>query len=207
MRPAVIVILVSISIARAQDHDPRATALANFKTALETGNVKTLANLAAGKEGDVLRKLADPYTKTKAASDRLDAALKEKGINFTNPFAGSVTPLADLQLDILEIAKDGNQDIARVRFGPRGKAMEETLALVQEEGTWRISLPAELLKDLRTLSKKDHRDRRLQGIDKLGDLLDTVAKEVQNGTLKTKEAVVLRVARLFQEGRLGELLG
>lgn len=204
---ALFIIVTSFPSLCAQDNDPRAVAVANFKVALETGNVKTLSGLAGGKEGDTLRKLADPYVKAKAASDRLDAALKEKSITFGNPFAASVTPLADLQLDILEITKEDNQEIARVRIGPRGKTIEETLLLTQEDGGWRVSLPADMLKDLRTLSKKEQRDRRIQGIDKLATLLDTVAKEVQNGTLKTKETVLLRVAGLFKDEGVGEYLG
>jgi hypothetical protein len=206
MRIALALLLAAAATGsmQAQDTDPRVAALAGFKTALESGNVKTLSGLAAGKDGDTLRKLADAYTRARAASDRLDNALKEKRILLVNPFAASANPLADLQLDILELTKENNQDIARVRFGPRGKTVEETLLLAQESGLWRVSLPAELVKDLRSLDKKEARDRRVQAIDKLAELLDSVAKDVQSGTLKTKESVLLRIAKGFRDAGIGD---
>jgi hypothetical protein len=201
-----IALLVFAAVAGAQEKaDERATVLANFKTAMEAGDLKKLGPLVAGGEGEILRALAEPYAKAKVASDRFDSALKEKAIAFSNPFAGAVTPLADLQFDVVEFAREDGKELVRVRFGPRGKGQEETLLLQQEQGTWRVSLPTELIKELKPLTKREERDRRAKGIEKLSELLDTAAREVQNGTLKTKEAVALRMARLFEEGNLAEL--
>jgi len=201
----VLVLVVAISsLVLGQEADPRAAVLAGFKSALEKGDVKEVAGFVAGKHGEILRRLAEPYSRAAAASDRLDAALLEKNINWSNPFAAGVRPLADLQLDILEVTREENQDLVRIRFGPRGRTQEETLALVQEGGAWRVSLPADLRKDLARLTSKEAVDRQAKHLDALAEILDALAKEVSNGSLKSRNEIVLRLAKLVHEKGLGE---
>jgi hypothetical protein len=199
-----LLLIASSSLVPGQESDPRAAVLASFKTALEKGEVKEMAALVAGRHGEILRRLAEPYSRAAAASDRLDAALVEKNINWSNPFAAGVRPLADLQLDIVELAREDNQDIVRVRFGPRGRTQEETLALVQEGGAWRVSLPADLRKDLARLASREDVDRQAKNLDALAEILETLAREVANGSLKNRNDVVLRLAKLVHEKGLGE---
>jgi hypothetical protein len=182
-------------------------ALAAYKVAVETGNLEATAKLTAGEAGAAFRKLAGPLAAAKAAADRLDQALQEKpDLNFKNPFAAGLAPLANLQLDVVEVTKEKDRILARVRFGPKGKAEEETVGVRQEGGVWRIDPPAWLGRQLRPLTTADRLDRQLKGLDKLTAVLDSLAKDIRDGKVKTKEEAVIRTVQLVNEANLGELL-
>lgn len=199
--PLLVLGAVLLGAAQAQE-DPRAGVLASFKTALESGSVKDLAPHVAGKPGQVLRRLAEPYARAKTAAQRFEDALAEKGIALDNPFAASVRPLADLQLDLLEIIKDKEQHQVRVRFGPRGRTAEEVLALVQEEGVWRVTLPAVLLADLEPVLSKDAADKRAKQLETLAEIFDLLARDVGNASLKTREDILRRLLELARDKNL-----
>ena len=184
-----------------------AAALGFVKAAVESGDVKTLSMHTAGEAGATLRKLAEPHSKARLASERLDRALKDKPeIGFKNPFSASLSPLADLQYDIVEVGKEDKKVPARVRFGLRGRAQEEAVFVHNEAGAWRVDLPGDLAKTLKSLANAERADRQARGLEKLAELLDTLAKEIQDGGLKTKDAVVLRMLALVDDAGLGELL-
>jgi hypothetical protein len=184
-----------------------AAALGFAKAAVEGGDVKALSAHTAGEAGATLRKLAEPHSKARQASERLDRALKDKPeIGFKNPFTAGLTPLADLQYDVVEVGKDDKKVPARIRFGLRGRAQEEAVFIHNEAGVWRVDLPGELAKTLKPLANPERVDRQARGLEKLTELLDTLAKEIQEGSLKTKDAVVLRMLALVDEGGLAELL-
>jgi len=194
--------LLGLPTTTAAQDDARAAALAAFKAAVESGSVKDLAPHVAGQAGQVLRRLAEPYARARASAERFEAALAEKNISLENPFAASVRPLADLQLDLLEIAKDKEQHVVRVRFGPRGRAAEEVLALVQEEGAWRVTLPAALMKDLQPVLRGNAADQRVRQLETLADIQDQLARDVSNGSLKNRDDVLLRLLVLSREKNL-----
>jgi hypothetical protein len=179
--------------------DPRASALARFKVAIETGNIKELAPLVAGRPGQILRRLADPYARLQAANERLEAALAERGITLENPFASVAQPLEDCHLEVLEITQEAGKPCARVRFGPRGRGAEELLALVEEEGTWRVTLPSALGNDLEKDAGQVPVEQRARQLARLADLLETLAQELATGKLKTRDEVLLRLLRLYRE--------
>ncbi len=189
------------SAASAQD-DAGAAALAAFKVAVESGSVKDLAPHVAGQAGQVLRRLAEPYARARASAERFEAALAEKNISLENPFAASVRPLADLQLDLLEVSKDRERHLVRVRFGPRGRAAEEVLVLVQEDGVWRVTLPVALLKDLQPVLRGNAADQRVRQLETLADIQDQLARDVSNGSLKNRDDVLLRLLVLSREKNL-----
>jgi hypothetical protein len=183
-----------------------AAALALVKVAVESADLKALAEHTAGDAGVTLRKLAEPYAKAKQANERLERLLKDKPeIGFKNPFA-DLNPLADMQYDIVEVGKEGATLTARIRFGPRGKAQEEAILVRRDGNGCRVDLPGELTKQLRVFASPDRLDRQIRGLDKLAEVLDTLAREVQEGKLKTKDAVTLRLLGLVDETKLAELL-
>lgn len=194
--------LLGVPGTAAAPDDARASALAAFKAAVESGSVKDLAPHVAGQAGQVLRRLAEPYARAKASAERFETALAEKNIALENPFAASVRPLADLQFDLLEIARDTEQHVVRVRFGPRGRAAEEVLVLVQEDGVWRVTLPAALLKDLQPVLRKNAVDQRVRQLESLADIQDQLARDVSNGSLKNRDDVLLRLLVLSREKNL-----
>jgi hypothetical protein len=207
-----VVGLVCLAPVAAQAQAPEkaitpAAALALVKVAVEAGDLKTLAQHTAGDMGVTLRKLAEPYAKAKLANERLERLLKEKSeIGFRNPFAGSLNPLADMQYDIVEVGKEAATLPARIRFGIRGKAQEEAILVRKEGDVWRVDLPGELVKQLQNLAGPERIARHARGLDKLADVLDTLTREIQEGKLRTKDAVTLRLAMLVEETKLAELL-
>ncbi len=191
---------------RAQEPAKAATpavALQAFKAAVDGGDFKALAQHAAGEPGRTLRELVAPFLKAKEANDRLEQALKEKKIEFRNPFAAGLTPFAELQFDLVDVTTENNQVLARVKCGPRGKAAEETVAVVMEDG-WRVTPPEAIA---RQLPAKDRLKKHAAGLDKLAKVLETVAKEVEAGKAATKDKVLLRLVELFAEEKLAEHLG
>ena len=184
-----------------------AAALGFVKAAIESGDVKALSAHTAGEAGATLRKPAEPHAKARQASERLDRALKDKPeIGFKNPFTVGLAPLADLQYDVVEVGKEDKKTPARVRFGPRSRAQEEAVFVHNEAGAWRVDLPGDLAKTLKSLVDAERVDRQARGLDKLAELLDTLAKEIQEGGLKTKDAVVLRMLALVDDAGLADLL-
>jgi hypothetical protein len=189
-------------IAVAEDQlSTQAAALQALKAAIEKGDVKALAQNAAGEPGVILRRLADPFAKAKTASDRLDKALMEKAeIGWRNPFSSGLTPLTGARLEIVEIGKEGSDFVARVRFGQADQ--EESLGIRNESGSWRVDLPAELVRALRPLGKPERLDRRRTELEQLTDVLNSLAADIESGKRKTKEAVMLRLLELIGESNL-----
>jgi hypothetical protein len=201
----IAVLLVGSGFGSATDADEasstQAIALRSFKTALEAGDVKRVSEHAAGETGAVLRRLAEPLAKAKAASDRLEKALAGKPeIGWQNPFAAGLAPLAGGQLEIVEIAKEGNLFAARVRY--RQAAQEESIGIRNEDGAWRIDLPQELAKELRPLRDPDRLEKRRKLLEQLADVLTTLAGDIETGKRKTKEEVTLRLLELIADSNL-----
>ncbi len=201
-RAVVFVLLVPFVPSGFCDEPPpaQAAALQAFKTALEKGDLKAVAESAAGESGNILRRLADPIAKAKAASDRLDKALTEKPeIGWQNPFAPGVAPLTG-QLEIVEIAKEGDSVVARVRYGQADQ--EESLGIRNEGGAWRVDLPAELARALRPLANPERLERRRKELEQLAEVLNSLAADIETGKRKTKEEVILRLIELASESNL-----
>lgn len=181
-------------------------ALQAFKAAVEAGDVKRLSQHLAGEQGAALRKLVEPFEKAKTASERFDRALKERKIDFKNPFAAAFSPLADMQFDVVNdevVKKTDREYLARIKYGPRGKAQEETVLVQAEEGAWRVGAPIELAK---TLPGKDRLERQMKGLEKLAEILDKLAGELETKKLTTKEELGVRLIKLIEDEKLAELL-
>jgi hypothetical protein len=186
----------------ADDATPKqAAALSEFKTYLEKGDLKKLGDKVAGESGNTLRRLAEPFSKAKAASDRLDKALADKPeVGWQNPFAAGLAPLARGQLEIVEITPNGESFVARVRYGQFGQ--EEAVGIRKEGEEWRIDLPAELARALRPLAKPERLEKRRRELEILAEILNSLAADIEAGKRKTKEEVILRLVELISDGNL-----
>lgn len=179
-------------------------AVAALKQALERRDIVAFAHSAAGAPGVTLRKLAPGMKKAQEASDKFDRALADKpALNVVNPFLDQLNPLKGYQLELVELSQDKGQYLARVRFGRTGKLGEETVSVVQEGDAWRVSLPGEYLKSAQRLTP-ERLEKQVQSLAKLAEVLNTVADEVTAGKLTTKEAILLRLAGLVKDAKLGE---
>jgi hypothetical protein len=206
-----LVLALSVPAAQppAEIKTPQA-AVAAVKKALDANDLRALSDLTTNPAATTLRKLAEPFAKTRLAGERLDRALKDKpALAFNNPFAASLTPFADVHFELVEIGKEGNQTVARIRYGPRGaSAPEEVVALVQEGPTWRVDPPQAVVKALRRLAASPARlDQYTQGLEKLADVLNALAGDIEKDQVKTREAALLRLAQLVEDAKLAELLG
>jgi hypothetical protein len=212
-RGAVLVIGIFAGILAAQQPDakPGSTpeaALAGYKSAIEGGHVVAAAELTAGSPGVAFRKLAGPWTKAKAASDRLDRALAGKPeLNLKNPLTRSFAPFVDMEYAVVEASKEGTRILVRIKYGPRGKGQEEVVGLVQEGGTWRLDPPGDLAKSLRRLNDPTVLEKRVKGLGTLAEALDKLAGEIEAGKLKNREEVLARLAVLVSSLELDKLLG
>lgn len=176
--------------------------LVAYKQAIERRDVVTFANLTAAAPGATLRKLAPAMKKAQDASDKLDHALADKpALNFVNPFLNELNPLQGYQFEKVELTQDNRQYLARVRFGRAGKLNEETVSVLQEGDTWRVSLPGDFLKSVKRLTP-DRLEKQVQALSKLAEVLSTVADEVAGGKLTTKEAILLRLANLVRDAKI-----
>jgi hypothetical protein len=183
--------------------DP-AAALSAVKEALEKADVVAYANLAAGPPGAIFRKLAGPLKKVQDASEKLDRAIAEKpALNVINPFANQLNPLVGYQIEIIELFKEGNQQLSRVRFGLANQLKEETLLIAQEDGQWRVSLPGEFLKSANRLTP-ERLSKQIDTLSRLADILTNLAGEVSSGKLATREAVMIKLAAAVKDAKLTE---
>lgn len=179
-------------------------ALTAYKQALEKADVLAFANLTAGSPGVTLRKLAGPLRKAQEASEKLDRALADKpALSVVNPFLEEFQPLKGFQLELVELTKEGNLHLARVRFGKTNQLKEETLSVLQEENTWRVSLPGDFLKSVNRLTP-DKLARQIETLTKLTDILTKIAAEVTAGQLTTKESILIKLATAIKEAKLFE---
>jgi hypothetical protein len=191
-------------------------AVQKMQTALQQHDLKALAEVAAQPHAGTLQTLAEPFSKARKASDRFDKAVRDKlKFPFVHPFAASLSPFADRQLELVEIAKDGTQLLARVRYGTPGSALEETLGIHPIDSIYRIDLPAEITRMTQKLARPAplaaegqgattplaREKQRLEGV---ALILDTVAEEIEKGKWTTKETVTLRLLELVQESKLAD---
>jgi hypothetical protein len=178
-------------------------ALNAYKQALDRRDPVAFANLTAGAPGAALRKLAPALKKAQDASEKFNRALADKpALSVTNPFLDQLDPLQGYHFEVVELAQENRQYLARIRFGRAGKLSEETVSVTQEGDIWRVSLPGEYLKSVQRLTP-ERLDKEVQSLTKLADVLNTVAEEVSSGKLTTKEAVLLRLAALVKDAKLG----
>jgi hypothetical protein len=194
-------------LAHAQDKAPGPEkALEAFKAAVEAGNVQDLSQLVAGDEGVGLRQLAEPFDKAKRASDRFDQAMRDRKIDFKNPFAAAFQPFLDVQFEAVKdeiIRKSDRQYLARVKYGPRGKAQEETVLVQLEGNVWRVGAPLELAK---SLPPKERWERQVKALEKLAQILERLAADIENKKLTSKEQVGILLIRLIEQEKLAEFL-
>lgn len=207
---AILLLLVGGTAAQPPAGSERATpaqAVAALRAALEANDFKTLSQIVPGPDDALLRTLAEPMAKAQAAARQLDEALKEQpNLNFTNPFAAATSPFRGLMLELVEVGKEGNQNVARVKFGPKGQPpREEVLGLVSEGNSWRVSLPGQLARELRRLKSPETELQKQCGrLEGLAKVLATLAEEVKGKKLKSREAALYRLAQLVDEAKLGE---
>jgi hypothetical protein len=202
---AMMALMVGAGVSSADADDAnfatQAAAMQAFKSALESGDIKQVSQHAAGETGAILRRVSEPLLKAKAASDRLDKALAAKPeIGWHNPFAAGLAPLAGSQLEVVEIAREGNLFVARVRY--RQSPQEETIAIRNEEGAWRVDLPSELAKDLQPLRDPERLDKRRKQLEQLTEVLAALAADIESGKRKTKDEVTLRLLELIADSNL-----
>lgn len=178
-----------------------------YKKALESGDVKTLAELTSGKEGEILRAIAEPLAKARAASDKFDEALRDKSIPLNNPFAANVNPLVDWQFDVVEPPKKVDDKLVFIaRFGPRGRTIEEALVASDKEGSWRISAPTDLARTLKPFHDAKALDQHKEALARLTTILSTAQDDVAKDRARTPAIVLLHLAKLVADNKLAEVL-
>ncbi len=186
--------------------NPKA-AVEQLRKALDNDDLALLSRLAVRPHDAALAALAEPFGKARAALLKLDQALKDKpNLTIANPFHAVLHPFSGMQLDLVEIGQEGNRHVARIRFGPRGTpADEEVLHILPEGEAWKVTLPAILVKQLQRLTRQpDQLKREASQLDKLATVLNQLAGEVEKNQIKSKEVLLLRLARLVDEHKLAE---
>lgn len=179
-----------------------------FKRALEQSDLAALSELTAGPLAAPLRALGGPLAKARAAADRLDNALKDKPtVAFTNPFSPSLQPFAGVRFEILEVVKERDQQVVRVRHAAKGMPVREEQLLVAADGpTWRLQLPATLQQQVQALiGDPAHLKRETQALEAVAAILNRLAEEIEKNQLQTKADAVARLLQLMQESKLSEL--
>lgn len=186
---------------------PQAT-LRSVVRALEQSDLAALADLLADDAlAQPLRTLGAALAKARASADRLELLLKDKpGLAFTNPFAPSLQPLAGCRFEILEITRERDVQVARIRFGARGMPIrEEQLVLTQVGGQWRTQLPAFLQQQVQHLAANPgHLQREIQALETLADVFKRLADDVEQNRLASKADVVARLLRYIHDSKLSE---
>jgi hypothetical protein len=179
-------------------------AIAALKQTIEIGDVVGFANLIAGPPGVTLRKLAPALKKARDASSKVDHALADKpALGFSNPFTNELNPLHGYLFEVVEITKENNQQLARVRIGLVNQLKEETVSVTQEDNLWRVSLPGDFLKSVKRLTS-ERLTRQIEKLTKLTDILNKLADDISAGKLTTKEAVLLNLANAVKDAKLNE---
>jgi hypothetical protein len=189
-----------------------------MQTALQQHNLKALAEVATLPQANILKDLSEPLEKARTASDRLDKVVREQlKIAYAHPFAASLSPFADRHLELVEIAKDGTQLLARVRYGTAGRAQEETIGIYPVDGVYRADLPAEIVRMLQKLARPAGPNdppeaaplrREIKRLEKVADILNTLADEIEKQKKwTTRETVTLRLLELVEEKKLAEGAG
>lgn len=221
MRTTLAALLLAWSVAAvaAQDAAPAKTPTPQetfqaVNTALQQHDLKTLAKLAMPPHAVTLHSLAEPFARARQASDRLNKAAQDKlKFPYVHPFTASLTPFAERALELVEVAKDGTQLLGRIRYGPPGRASEETVGIYAVDGIYRVDLPAEIARMTQKLSRPaigdqpSPLDQEKTRLDKVARILDTLAEEIDKGQWTTKETVTLRLLELVDETKLTEGMG
>lgn len=179
-------------------------ALAALKQAIETGDVVAFANLTTGAPGITLRKLTSALKKAQDASSKFDHALTEKpALGFSNPFANELNPLHGYLFEVVEMTKENNQQLARVRIGLANQLKEENLLVAQEDNQWRVSLPGDFLKSVKRLTP-ERLIKQIDKLTKLADILNKLADDIASGKLTTKETILFNLANAVKDAKLNE---
>jgi hypothetical protein len=190
-----------------EDRSTPQAAVEALKKALDANDFAALGQIVPGPCDAVLRKLAGPMGQAQAAQSRLEAALKDQPqLTFTNPFAAALGPFSGLLIELVEVGKEGSQNIVRVRCGRKGAPpQEEVLGLVSEGAAWRIGLPGEFAKELRRLAQApEELQTQADRLAALAKVLTTLAEEVEKKQFKSREALILRLAQLVADAGLVE---
>ena len=205
--------LVWANLVLAQDPKPDEgpttpkAALEQMRKAFESDDLASLAKLVPPPNDRPLAELAEAFGKAKTAYNKLEQVIKDKpNLAFNNPFHPVVHPFSVMQLDVVEINQEGSRTLARIRFGPRGKPADEEVLLITPDGaTWRVTLPALLTKQLQRLTQQSEQlKREISQLDKLAQVLTKLASEIEKNQIKSKELLLLHLARLVDEYKLAE---
>lgn len=174
-------------------------AISAYRQALEKGDLEAFAALTAGAPGATLRTMAPALKKAQAASDAFTKALGEKpNLNVTNPYAEELNPLRGYQLELIELTKGKDEQLARVRFGLANRLQEETLSVRKEGDSYRVSAPSVYLKSIKELTPERLR-KQVDTLNALAGILNSLAEQVSKGQLTTKEAVLLKLAQAVKD--------
>ncbi len=174
-------------------------ALAAYRQAIEKGDPEAFAGLTAGAPGAALRTMAPALKKAQAASDAFTKALGEKpNLNVTNPFADELNPLRGYQLELIELTKGKDEQLARVRFGLANRLQEETLSVKKEGDGYRVSAPSVFVKSIKELTP-ERLKKQVDTLHALAGILNSLAEQVSKGQLTTKEAVLLKLAQAVKD--------
>jgi hypothetical protein len=179
-----------------------------FKRALEQSDLAALSELTAGPLATPLRSLGGPLAKARAAADRLETALKEKpALALTNPFAPSLQPFAGVRFEILEVVKERDQQLVRVRHAARAMPIrEEELLLTADGANWRLQLPATLRQQVQELIGHPERlQREMEALEAIAAILNRLAEEIEKNRVQTKADAVARLLQLMHESKLSDL--
>lgn len=176
--------------------------------ALEQSDLTTLADLMADDAlAESLRTLGAALAKARTAADRLETLVKDKpGLAFTNPFAPCLQPLAGCRFEILEVTRERDQQVARIRFGAKGMPIrEEQLVLTQVGGQWRTQLPAFLQQQVQHLAADPrHLQQEIKAMETLAEVFKRLADEIEQNRLASKADLVARLLQLIHESRLAD---
>lgn len=176
-----------------------------YRASVDKADVTSFASLTAGPMGASLRKLAPALQKAQTASDALSKALSEKpALGLLNPLADEFNPLKGYQLELIEMTPGKEEHLARVRIGLPGRLKEETLSVKKEDATFRVSLPSVFLKSVRLMTP-DRVAKQVDSLNRLADIMTSLAQQVTKGELTTKEAVVLKLSQAIKDVKLGEV--
>lgn len=174
-------------------------ALASYRQAIEKSDPEAFARLTAEAPGNTLRTLAPALKKAQTASEAFTKALGEKpALNITNPYADKLNPLQGYQFELIELTKNKDEHLARVRFGLANRMQEETLSVRKEGEGYRVSAPSVFLKSINDLTP-DRIRKQVDTLNALAGILNGIAEQVAKGQLTTKEAILLKLAQAVKE--------
>jgi hypothetical protein len=189
-------------------------ALAEFKLAVERGDVEKLGQRLTAPLGDALRKYGKPYMEAHKAFQEFEATLAEAAqknvdLKFRNPLAASFKAFSEMDIQIVEvepIGRDPKKTLARLSVLVAGKGLEEAVFVQHEGGQWRVTPPNDLLRSCQPLLDPATLEKRIEGMKGLKETFDGLKRQVKEGQIKNRDELLLELATQVAAKGLNELL-